>query len=179
MGKDTQQKAASIKKESSPFTREFSSGGVVYKKENGNPLWLVRKTSASTLYPDQHWMLPKGHVDDTDHDLPGPMASGKIKADEKSLQKAAIREVAEETGVEAEIKSKIGTIKYSFKDKRKGNVLKFVTFYLMEWKSDLPEGFDMETEEVKWLVFDEAYKTLSFSGEKNVLKRAKVSFSSL
>jgi 8-oxo-dGTP pyrophosphatase MutT (NUDIX family) len=163
VGKNTQNKTI--------LTREFSSGGVVYKKLK--TLWGIRKTSPSELYPNSYWMLAKGRIDDVDGDLPGPMASGKIKADEKSLQKAALREVEEEMGIEVKIIKKIETIMYSFTDPVRGKILKFVTFYLMEYIKDKPEGFDWETSEVAWLPFEKAYKTLSFGGEKSVLKKAK------
>lgn len=154
-------------------TREFSSGGVVFKKEKDGILWLIRKTSASELYPKQYWMLPKGRIDDIDGDLPGPMASGKIKADAVSLESAALREVAEETGVKAKIVKKIGTSMYSFTDPKVGKILKFVTFYLMKYVKDLPEGHDWETEEVAWLPFEEAKKRLYFGGEKQMLVKAQ------
>lgn len=155
------------------LSREFSSGGVVFKKDSEPPLWLIRKTAASKIYPKQYWMLPKGRIDDTKDDKPGPMASGQVRADEDSLQSAAIKEVAEEGGIKARITKKIETIKYSFTDPERGRILKFVTFYLMEYLSDLPEGFDDETAEIAWLPFEEAYKKLTFSGEKQVLKKAK------
>lgn len=174
MGKNTQsQKTGSGRVLKPSITREFSSGGVVFKKENGQVFWLVRKTSASELYPKQYWMLPKGRIDDADNDQPGPMASGKVKADEDSLKRAAIREVGEEGGVEAKIIEKIGTSIYSFTDPKVGKVMKFVTFFLMEYVKDLPEGFDWETEEVVWLPFEDAKKQLSFGGEKQMLVKAK------
>ena len=166
MGKNAQNQTVLI-------SREFSSGGVVFKKKDGEVLWLVRKTAPSILYPKVYWMLPKGRIDDTPDDKPGPMASGKVRADEKSLQAAALREVEEETGVEAKIVNKIGTIKYSFTDPNKGKIFKFVTYYLMERIKDLPQGFDKETSEVAWQEYQEAYKTLSFSNEKEALERAK------
>jgi 8-oxo-dGTP pyrophosphatase MutT (NUDIX family) len=171
VGKNTQNQTILI-------TREFSSGGIVFKKlkdkrQEIKVFWLIRKTAASKVYPNQYWMLPKGRVDDTDGDLPGPMASGIIKADETSLRNAALREVAEETGEEAKIVEKIGTIKYLFTDPARGRIMKFVTFYLMEWVRDLPEGFDGETSEIAWLPFDKALETLSFRGEKQVLKKAR------
>jgi 8-oxo-dGTP pyrophosphatase MutT (NUDIX family) len=166
VGKDTQNQAVLI-------TREFSSGGIVFKKNDGKVLWLVRKTAPSLLYPKTYWMLPKGRVDDTPDDKPGPMARGEVRADEKSLQSAAIREVEEETGVEANIIKKIGTIKYSFTDPVRGKIFKFVTYYLMEWNRDLPQGFDSETSEVAWQPFDKAYKILSFSNEKEALKEGE------
>lgn len=165
MGKNTQNQAV--------LTREFSSGGIVFKKEGKNVLWLVRRTAPSTLYPKTYWMLPKGRIDDTPEDEPGPMARGEIRADEKSLQSAALREVEEETGVQAKIVKKIGTIKYSFTDPHRGKIFKFVTYYLMEHLRDLPQGFDTETSEIVWRPFDEAYKTLSFSNERQALKKAQ------
>ena len=127
----------------------------------------------SKLYPKIYWRLPKGWIDNKTPDVSGPMASGKVKADEESLQKAALREVREEGGIEAGIIKKIGTEKYFFNAPDKGKILKFVTFYLMEWVKDIPEGYDEETSEIAWMPFDEAYKILSFSGEKQMLKKAK------
>ena len=173
MGKNTQpQKTRSSDVLNSMTSREFSSGGIVFKKEKDKTLWLVRKTAASELYPKQYWMLPKGRIDDADGDQPGPMAKGQIKADPVSLEKAAIREVGEEGGVEARIVKKIATSMYSFKDPNRGKILKFVTFFLMEYVKDLPEGFDWETEEIAWLPFEEAKKQLSFSAEKEMLVKA-------
>lgn len=165
MGKNTQNKVK--------ITREFSSGGIVYKKENGRVFWLIRKTSASKTFSETHWMLPKGWLDDSGNGLPGPMASGIIKADNKSLESTAIREVAEETGVKAEIVNKIETIKFFYKHPERGEILKFVTFYLMKWISNLPEGFDGETSEIAWLSYEDAFKMLSFQKEKDVLETAE------
>lgn len=170
------------------LAREFSSGGVVYKrslirqgsgkkaedeKQETKVLWLIRKTVASQLFPNTFWMLPKGWLDDAGDGIPGPMASGKIRADEKILQETAIREVKEETGVNTKIIDKIETVKYFYNHPERGKVLKFVTFYLMEWTHDLPEGFDGETSEIAWLPFEEALKTLSFNKERKVLEKAK------
>lgn len=127
----------------------------------------------SKLFPEIFWRLPKGWIDNETHDIPGPMASGKVKADEKSLQIAALREVAEEGGIEAKIVKKIGTSFYTYPHPTRGKIMKFVTFYLMEYVGDLLEGHDTETSEVAWLSFDEALKTLSFSGEREMLRKAK------
>lgn len=162
MGKNAQNKTLLI-------TREFSSGGVVFK---GNE-WLITRSSKSKLYPETYWRLPKGWIDNATPEVPGPMASGKIKADEQSLQECALREVREEGGVEAVIIKKIGTEKYFFKSPDRGDILKFVTFYLMEHVRDLSEGFGDETSEIAWMPFEKAFKKLSFPGEKRVLKKAK------
>ncbi len=163
MGKDPQSKVI----------REFSSGGAVFKESNGQALWLLARTMPSDIFPDPVWRLPKGWIDDAGEGIPGPMASGKIKADEASLRDTALREVREEGGVKAEIIEKIGSSKYFYTFPGKGRILKFVTFYLMKWVSDLPEGFDGETSEIAWLPYNEAYERLSFDREKEVLVKAK------
>jgi 8-oxo-dGTP pyrophosphatase MutT (NUDIX family) len=155
------------------LNREFSSGGVVFKKENNQSLWLVIKVAVlpKSSFSKNTWRLPKGWLDDAGEMIPGPLASGKKKANEEEIKKTALKEVEEEGGVEAKIIKKIGTVKYFFKSVN-GRVLKFVTFYLMEWIKDLPEGFGFETSEIGWLPFEEAYKKLSFEREKQILKRA-------
>lgn len=162
----------------SALSRRFSAGGVVYKKlktQDPKPkvLWLVAKSRPSDLYPNEIWRLPKGWVDDlNDGEVPGPLASGERKAKEEELQEAALREVGEEGGVKAEIISKLGTEKY-FLTLSGQRILKFTTFYLMEWVRDLKEGPDFETEKIEWLSYKEARKRLSYSGEKKVLDKAK------
>jgi len=185
MGKNTQsQKTGSSDVLKTPMDRQFSSGGIVYKKAKSSFLWLITKSSPSQFYPKPVWRLPKGWIDNETHETPGPMTSGKIKADENSLQKAALKEVAEEGGVKAIIVKKIGTSRYviTFKPTAKwqgGKFLKFVTYYLMEWEKDTPESLDEESSETKWTSYPEAYKSLSFSYERQMLKKAKELLDSL
>ena len=146
------QKRNPAKLQRSGITREFSSGGVVYKKDK----WLITRSAPSEIYPKSVWRLPKGWIDEGE-----------------TTEETALREVGEEGGVEAKIIKKIETVKYFFTTSDKGKVLKFVTFYLMEWKKDLPQGFDGETSEIAWLPYKEAYQKLSFKGEKVVLEKAK------
>lgn len=168
MGKDTQNKIA----------RQFSTGGIVFRRTNKQVLWLITKSSPSEFYPSPVWRLPKGWIDNETPDTPGPITVGKVKADEDSLQKAALREVAEEGGVKAEIIKKIGTSRYfiTFRPTMNwegGRFMKFVTYYLMKWEKDTPESLDGESSETKWSSFSDAYKTLSFSYEREMLKKAK------
>jgi 8-oxo-dGTP pyrophosphatase MutT (NUDIX family) len=159
-----------------PSNREFSSGGIVYRirktsKDTSIVEWLITRSNPSELYPLSYWRFPKGWIDDGENGNPGPLASGLKKATDEQLQNAAIREVREEGGVEVRVVEKIGTIKYSFKIQNK-QILKFVTFYLMEWVRDLDSGFGYETAEIDWLPFDRAQKTLRFVREKEMLKKA-------
>lgn len=155
------------------ITREFSAGGVVFKKSKDRILWLVTKSTPSEVIPKSTWRLAKGWLDDQkDIQKPGPLASGKKSATQVQIQKAALREVAEEGGVKAKIINKIGTEKYFWQVKEE-MILKFVTFYLMEWQKDLPEGPGFETAEVKWLTFQKARKKLDYDREKKILDKAK------
>ena len=155
------------------MNREFSAGGVVFKKQGKEVLWLVAKSAPSNLIPKGFWRLPKGWLDDLDGGKkPGSLGRGERKAKEGELQEAALKEVGEEGGVEAKITSKIVTDRFFFTFSGK-RILKFVTYYLMEWLRDLPEGSGLETDEVKWLPFEEAKETLKHSGEKKILDKAR------
>lgn len=159
------------------MNREFSSGGVVYRKfQNPNSKfqikWLVTKSTPSKLRPRSTWRLPKGRLDDEGKGKKsGPLARGERKASEREIQDAAVKEVREEGGVRARIIDKIGTEKYYFTWQGE-KILKFVTYYLMEWIADLPEGFGFETSEVAWLPYEEARMRLKHTGEKKVLDKA-------
>lgn len=142
-------------KKEEKVTRQFSSGGVVYRKKQGSTLWLVTRTNPSVNFPQDAWRLPKGWIDEGE-----------------TPEMAGLREVEEEGGVKAKIIQKIETIRYFFTTADRTKILKFVTFYLMEFVNDLPEGFGEETSEIAWLPFEEAVKQLSYSGEKAVLKKA-------
>ena len=43
----------------------------------------------------------------------------------------------------------------------------------MEWLRDLPEGHDEETSEITWLLYEDAYRKLTYPTEKQVLRKAK------
>jgi 8-oxo-dGTP pyrophosphatase MutT (NUDIX family) len=182
VGKDTQQKTTVLTHQSS-IVREFSAGGVVYRKVKGKGqeikvLWLVAKNAPSDLYPNEIWRLQKGWIDDRDDGKhPGPISSGEVKATESDLQTGAIREVREEGGVIAKIIKKIGTTKYFLPirhtlNSTRGRVMKFVTFYLMEYTSDASEGFCFETSEILWLPITEAIQKVTHTNEKEILKKA-------
>src|SRR5438445_623644 len=88
---------------------ETSAGGVVYRVEDGRPLYLLIRDSY------QNWGFPKGHLE------PGERA-----------EDAARREVVEETGVrEVVVRGTIDTIDWYFRFR--GRLIhKVCHFYLME-----------------------------------------------
>ena len=142
-------KPASSKK--LPIERAVSAGGVVYRRgPAGIEVVLCGRTA------DSVWGLPKGTPD----------------ADE-SLGDAAVREVREETGLEVAIEGKIGTIEYWFA--REGvRYHKFVHYYLMVAVGGSVENHDWEYDRVDWLLVEEAYKSLSYRNEVEVVRKAVV-----
>lgn len=125
--------------------REFSAGGIVFNKGKV----LLTKHSQN-----HHWSFPKGLID------PG-----------QTSKEAALREVKEEGGVEAEIQEKIGYSKYVYSLNGE-KIFKVVTYFLMEYLSGDPKDHDWEVEEAGWYEPEDALKQLSFSQDKGLLKKA-------
>jgi len=153
-------------KKKRPVKREFSAGGAVYRREEGDSQqskirWLlVQPAGREKFSADDRWQLPKGWIE-----------KGEPAA------KAALREVEEEGGVQAKIISKIDSIKVFFRNIYEGQpkelVLKTITFYLMEYQKDVPWQADQEIKTRAWLPFSEAYRRLTFASEKKILAKAK------
>jgi len=98
--------------------------------------------------------LPKGHID------PG----------ETPLQ-AALREVREETGVQAELVGELGEVRYWY---RRGgrSVPKSVVFYLLRYLSGNTADHDEEVEEARWMSLAQACAELTYEGEREIAERA-------
>lgn len=137
--------------------REFSAGGVVYKKEGGQILFLVRRSSGGADYRGSlGWTLPKGWIDEGE-----------------TPEQAAVRETKEEGGVEAGIIEKLGTIKVFFADvNTREKVMKFITYYLMEYQQDTADGFGWETAETAWMGIKEATDKMAYDSEKKLVTKA-------
>lgn len=130
--------------------RVFSAGGIVVKDGK----YLITKPRPSLVLPKERFVLPKGIVEEGEE-----------------TEKAALREVFEETGVRAVIIKKIGYTKFPWTVGQE-KFFKIVTFYLMGYQS----GELTTNEEVSglyWLEYDEARKKLTSYGEKKLLDKAK------
>ena len=77
-----------LRKTKYPLRKEFSAGGVVIKD---------RKEVLLIKNPSNVWTFPKGHIE------PG-----------ETKEEAALREVKEETNIDAEIVTYLGEIHYFF-----------------------------------------------------------------
>lgn len=136
-----------------PFLYETSAGGIVVRESSQGTEWLVIQHAGK-----KHWGFPKGHIADNIPD--------------ESIDDAALREVKEEGGIEAEILHPTPhQIKYFFK---RGLVLhkKKVTFYLMRYVSGDPADHDHEIEEAKFIPTKEVLSMITFANEKKAFEWA-------
>jgi 8-oxo-dGTP pyrophosphatase MutT (NUDIX family) len=136
-----------------PKTRtEASAGGVVYRLGPQGPEVVL--ASRRTKRGDLAWGLPKGLIEPNE-----------------SPDATAVREVREETGIEAEIEEDLGEISY-FYFWEGVRVRKSVRFYLMRATGGDPSMHDHEMEEVRWFPLAEAPRRATFRSERDLLAKA-------
>jgi 8-oxo-dGTP pyrophosphatase MutT (NUDIX family) len=130
---------------------ETSAGGVVFRMDVGQPLYLLIRDSY------KNWGFPKGHVETGEQ----PEA-------------AAIREVHEETGLtDLSIRAQIDTIDWFFRFR--GQLIhKVCHFYLMETAAETtsPQRAEGITA-CRWRRFEEAQSIISYANAREVLRRAQ------
>jgi 8-oxo-dGTP pyrophosphatase MutT (NUDIX family) len=104
------------------------------------------------------WALPKGLI--------GPG---------EQPEQAALREVEEETGVQARLVTKLGDIRYVYTWDGE-RVFKVVSFYLLRYSrgrlGDIAPEQRIEVDEARWLPLDEAPKLLAYRGEREIVEKA-------
>ena len=140
--------------------REFSAGGVVVRRLRGR--WVVAAIRPRGK-PAGTWALPKGLI-----------GRGE-RADA-----TALREVAEETGVEGSLEEKLGDVRYVYTWAGE-RIFKVVSFYLVRYRSgrlgNVPPAHRHEVAEVCWLPLEEAPRLLAYRGERDMSERALASLS--
>ena len=130
--------------------REISAGGIVFREENGGLGVLVTQSSAH-----DGWIFPKGHLE-----------HGETASD------AALREVKEETGVDARIVERVGAIRYVFRARGR-QVAKTAQFYLMEYAGGRTNDASPEVNAVLWVPEERVTSTLSFANEATLWAKAR------
>jgi 8-oxo-dGTP pyrophosphatase MutT (NUDIX family) len=129
---------------------EVSAGGVVYRRNEDNIEVLICKDAGY-----HRWVLPKGLI-------------GKGE----DYERAALREVEEETGVKARLVAALGEPEKYIYSSRGVRVFKRVYYFLMEYESGSLDDRDHEMEDVRWVNIDEALEMLAYDGAKRMVKKA-------
>jgi 8-oxo-dGTP pyrophosphatase MutT (NUDIX family) len=130
---------------------EFSAGGVVF---NGARDVVVIVPTRRAADGSRVLALPKGHPDGAE-----------------SPAEAALREVREEAGVEAEVVESLGQVRYWYQ--RGGRrIAKAVEFFLLRYVSGDVADHDHEVENARWMPAEEAAETLTYDGEREMVRRA-------
>jgi 8-oxo-dGTP pyrophosphatase MutT (NUDIX family) len=132
-------------------TREFSAGGVLVRTMAGRH-WLAAIRPGGK--PEGVWALPKGLIS------PG-----------ENAELTALREVAEETGLEGTSLGKLGYVYF-----RGERIFKVVSFYLFRYRrgriGEIPAGFRHEVAEARWLPLEDAPRLLAYKGEREMAEKA-------
>lgn len=98
------------------------------------------------------------------------LPKGHPKGAETS-EAAAFREVREETGLEVDLVEKLGEISYEVERAgRRRN--KRVTFFLFKYRSGDLRDHDHEIEDARWIPAEQAVRTLTYTGEREMVARA-------
>jgi 8-oxo-dGTP pyrophosphatase MutT (NUDIX family) len=139
-----------------PVVDETSAGGLVVDVVDGHALTAViaRRNRAGRL----EWCLPKGHLEG-----------------EETAEEAAVREIAEETGIHGFVIRHLATIDYWFAgtDRR---VHKVVHHYLLQatgGELTIENDPDREAEDVAWVALDEVAGRLAYPNERRVVATAR------
>jgi 8-oxo-dGTP pyrophosphatase MutT (NUDIX family) len=132
---------------------EVSAGGVVYRLRDDGKVEILL-AARRTRRGDIAWGLAKGGIED-----------GETPED------AAVREVREETGIEAVIEGSLGDTRY-FYVWEEVRIRKTVHFFLMHATGGDVDDRDDEMEEVRWYPLSRALKRAAYRGEREVLQRA-------
>ena len=153
--------------------REFSAGGVVVR-EKDDQWWVAVIEPTGREAPAKKSGKAKGaKAGKPVLTLP----KGLIDPGEKP-EETAVREILEETGIEAERITRLGNVKYvymrSWSDGAR--VFKIVTYYLFRYLSgkigNITPEMRKEVNQAQWLPLEEATKILTYKGDREMAKAA-------
>ncbi len=137
-----------------PVKRALSAGGVVFRRDGGEPrILLLRHTGGK-------WMLPKGTIEEGE-----------------TPEAVAVREVREETGLShVRVMADLGEERYYFFWRSEDTYYdKTVRYFLLEFlgveeaRPQAEEGFVA----CEWVPLDEAIDRIKYKETRDVVRRAK------
>lgn len=133
---------------------EVSAGGLVIDSTGTKGLLIGRRDLKDASREKLLWSLPKGHLE-----------AGETP------QEAAIREVAEETGIQSEIHRELGVIDFWFMASGK-RIHKTVHHFLFREVGGKLAPQVTEVDDVKWFPLDEIITLLAYPDEKKLIAKS-------
>jgi 8-oxo-dGTP pyrophosphatase MutT (NUDIX family) len=136
---------------------EVSAGGLVIDHSGKNGLLIGRIDHKDASGQRILWSLPKGHIEEGE-----------------TPEQAALREVAEETGIESSIERALGVIDFWFMAGGK-RIHKTVHHYLFRETGGNLAPQESEVDEVGWFPLTEIVERLAYPDEKKLIARTEAS----
>ena len=133
---------------------EVSAGGLVIDGTGTKGLLIGRRDLKDITRERLLWSLPKGHIE-----------AGETP------EQAAIREVAEETGIQSEISRELGVIDFWFMAGGK-RIHKTVHHYLFREVGGILAPQISEVDDVGWFPLNEIISLLAYPDEKKLIAKS-------
>ena len=128
----------------------FSAGLILFRVVDGERLYLLLH------YPHGHWDFVKGKIEEGE-----------------SKQEAALRELEEETGLEADIMDGFEEqLSYVFREE--DELIEKTVYFLIAQTSSEEIELSHEHIDFSWLAYNQAEGQLTFANAKEVLKKAEL-----
>ncbi len=138
-----------------PVVDETSAGGLVVHTVDGvlHAAVIARRNRAGRL----EWCLPKGHLEGVE-----------------TPEEAAVREIAEETGIIGEIVRRLGVIDYWFTgdDRRVHKVVHHFLLGAVGGELTVEGDPDGEAEDVEWVAITDLPARLAYPNERRLAEAA-------
>ena len=138
-----------------PTRFQISAGGIVYRCNEQGKL----EVALIATHGGERWQLPKGLVEKGE-----------------PLEQTALREVREETGLEAEIVEKLEPIEYWFWGTEEGQRVRYhkkVYFFIMRFVGGDTSQHDFEVDQACWFPIEEAIERASYRTERELLAKVQ------
>ena len=133
---------------------ETSAGGLVIDKTGTRGLLIGRFDIKDRTHEKILWSLPKGHIEEGE-----------------TPEQAAIREVAEETGITSSITKSLGVIDFWFMAGGK-RIHKTVHHFMFTEVGGVLAAQESEVDEVSWFPLEEIVDRLAYPDEKKLIARS-------
>jgi len=139
-----------------PVVDETSAGGLIVDVVDGRAVAAViaRRNRAGRL----EWCLPKGHLEG-----------------EETAAEAAVREIAEETGIIGIVLRHLATIDYWFAgfDRRVHKVVHHYLLSAIGGELSIENDPDREAQAAAWVPLDELHERLAYPNERRIVAVAR------